>query len=131
MRRRCARRQQGIALLALLAVIMLGASWFLLSQLNAASGSVAAVKRMRNADALGRAKLALLGYVAAQAAKAGENNPGSLPCPENPGDFDSTTGRQGLAGTNCGVLNAQKIGRFPWRTLGVDQIVDAGGESLW
>jgi hypothetical protein len=125
------KRQRGAALIALLAVLMLGASWMLLSRLNAASGDFLATKRMRNAQVLNQAKQALIGYVAAQAAKAGENNPGSLPCPENPGDFDSVTGRQGLAGTNCGLLSAQKVGRFPWRTLGTDQFVDADGEALW
>ena len=131
MKRGNPKRQHGAALLAMLAAIMLGASWFLVSQLNAESGAAAAVRKTRNAEVMNRAKQALIGYVAAQAAKAGENNPGSLPCPENPGDFDSTTGRQGLAGTNCGLLSAQKVGRFPWRTLGTEQLFDTSGESLW
>lgn len=125
------RRQRGAALIALLAVLMLGTSWALLSRLHAASGDFAAEKRLRNAEVLSQAKQALIGYVVAQAARAGENNPGALPCPENPGDFDSTSGRQGRAGINCGLLSAQKIGRFPWRTLGTDQLVDADGEPLW
>jgi hypothetical protein len=123
-----AKRERGAALLALLAVIMLGASWFLVSQLNAESGGIAAARKNRNAEVLNHAKQALIGYVAAQAAKAGENNPGAMPCPENLGDFDSTTGRQGLVGTTCGTTT---IGRFPWRTLGLDQLVDASGEPLW
>jgi len=125
------RRERGAALIALLAVLTLGASWTLLSRLNAASGDLVAEKRLRNAEVLNQAKQALIGYVAAQAARAGENNPGALPCPENPGDFDSTIGRQGRAGINCGLLSAQKVGRFPWRTLGTDQLVDADGETLW
>ncbi len=131
MKRGNPKREHGAALLALLAVIMLGASWFLVSQLNAESGAAAAARKTRNAEVMNRAKQALIGYVAAQAAKAGENNPGSLPCPESPGDFDSTTGRQGLAGTNCGLLYTQKVGRFPWRTLGTEQLFDTAGESLW
>ena len=110
---------------------MLGTSWALLSRLDGASGDFLAAKRARNAKVLNQAKQALIGYVAAQAAQAGENNPGSLPCPENLGDFDSTTGRQGRAGINCGLSSAQKVGRFPWRALGTDQLVDADGESLW
>ena len=102
-----------------------------MSRLNAESGAAAAVRKTRNAEVMNRAKQALIGYVAAQAAKSGENNPGSLPCPESPGDFDSATGRDGLAGTNCGLLNTQKVGRFPWRTLGTEQLFDAAGESLW
>src|SRR3954465_13631650 len=125
------RRQRGAALLALLAMLMLGTSWTLLSRLNAGADGLVAEKRLRNAEVLNQAKQALIGYVAAQAARTGENNPGALPCPENPGDFDSAAGRQGRAGINCGLLNAQKIGRFPWRTLGTDQLVDADGEPLW
>src|SRR5689334_14417914 len=111
------RRQQGIAMILVLAVLALGATWMMVSRLNAASSDLVAAKRARNAQVLTRAKQALIGYVAAQAAKAGENNPGALPCPENPGDFDSTTGRQGLIGSACG--SAVKVGRFPWRTLGL------------
>jgi hypothetical protein len=122
-------RQRGAALIALLAIIILAASWMLVSRISGSSGDILAAKRARNAMVLNKAKQALIGYVAAQANKVGENNPGSLPCPENPGDFDSTTGRQGLMGTACG--STVKVGRFPWRTLGLDQLVDADGEPLW
>jgi hypothetical protein len=121
-------RQRGAALLALLAVVALAASWFLVRQLNTESGAIAAARTNRNAAVLNKAKQALIGYIAAQAAKDGENNPGAMPCPENPGDFDSTTGRQGLVGTSCGTTT---IGRFPWRTLGLDRLVDSSGEPLW
>lgn len=123
------RRASGAALLVLVAALVLAASWILLSRLNAATGDFTAAKRQRNAQVLNQAKQSLIGYVAAHAAQAGENNPGALPCPENPGDFDSTTGRQGLVGINCGTT--VKVGRFPWRTLGLDQLVDADGEPLW
>ena len=129
MNRPKASRQRGAALLALLAVIMLGASWFLVSKLDAMSASFAARDRNSNAAVLNRAKQALIGYVAAQATKPPENNPGSLPCPENPGDFDSTTGTDGRTGSGCG--NSLKVGRFPWRTIGTEKLVDASGEPLW
>src|SRR5580765_7006348 len=123
------RASRGAALLVLVAVLVVGAAWLLVARLNAASADLVVAKRERNARVLNQAKQALVGYVASQAARAGENNPGSLPCPENPGDFDSTTGRQGLVGINCG--SNVKVGRFPWRTLGLDQLVDADGEPLW
>jgi hypothetical protein len=129
MKARSIPRQRGAALLALLAVLVLGASWFLVSRLDALSADFTARDRVYNAAVLNRAKQALIGYVAAQAVKAGENNPGSLPCPENPGDFDSTTGREGLIGTACG--SSLKVGRFPWRTIGTEKLVDASGEPLW
>jgi len=122
-------RAQGAALLALVAALVLGAAWLLVARLNSASAERLAAKRSHNARVLNQAKQALIGYVAGQAAKAGENNPGALPCPENPGDFDSTTGRQGQVGINCGAT--VKVGRFPWRTLGLDQLLDADAEPLW
>lgn len=125
---RARRAQRGAVLLIMLAILGLGSTWFLVSSLNAETGGIEAQRKKRNAEVLQRAKMALIGYIAAQAIKAGENNPGAMPCPENPADFDSTTGREGLVGTSCGTTT---IGRFPWRTLGMEQLTDAAGEPLW
>lgn len=120
--------QRGAVLLIMLAIVGLGSAWFLVSALNAETGGIEAQRKKHNAEVLQRAKVALIGYVAAQAIKAGESNPGAMPCPENLGDFDSTTGREGLVGTSCGTTT---IGRFPWRTLGMEKLTDAAGEPLW
>jgi len=64
MKRRVAKRQQGMALLVLLAAILLAGSWMLVSRLNAESGMISAVNRSRNAEVLIRARQALIGYVA-------------------------------------------------------------------
>ena len=64
----------GLLVALQLAAIMLGASWFFVSQLNAESAILVATKREHNAMVLNRAKKALIGYVAAQAAKAGETD---------------------------------------------------------
>jgi hypothetical protein len=127
-RRRAHRAQRGAVLLIMLAILGLGSTWFVVSALNAETGGIEAKRKQHNAEILRRAKMALIGYIAAQAIKAGENNPGAMPCPENPGDFDSTTGREGLVGTSCGTTT---IGRFPWRTLGLEKLTDAAGEPLW
>jgi hypothetical protein len=127
MKSRSAKRQKGMALLALLLVIMLGASWFLVRRLNAESGSMAAIRASKNAEILTRAKQALIGYVAAQAVKAGENRPGALPCPEAPADFN-VSGSEGTISYPCSL---PIVGRFPWRSLGLDKLVDASGEPLW
>jgi hypothetical protein len=128
MRSARANRQHGAALLLLLAVVVLGSSWYLVSRLKVESGMANAARTARNTEVLNKAKQALIGYVAAQAVKAGENNPGAMPCPENPADFDDTNGLQGRVGSSCGVTT---VGRFPWKTLGLDQLVDASGEPLW
>jgi hypothetical protein len=126
MTRRSARRTQlGAALLIMLAVLVLGVSWFSVSRL-AAGANFTAAARARNADVLGQAKAALIGYVAQRAARSGENNPGRLPCPEAPGSAGSPN--EGVAAGNC-TLPA--VGRFPWRTLGIDKLVDAAAEPLW
>ncbi|HEV8094330.1 MAG TPA: hypothetical protein VGP71_01305 [Burkholderiales bacterium] len=126
MTRRHARRAQlGAALLIMLAVLVLGVSWFTVSRLAAVANFTAAA-RGRNAETLGQAKAALIGYVAQRAARSGENSPGRLPCPEAPGSAGGPN--EGVAAGNC-TLPA--VGRFPWRTLGIDKIVDAAAEPLW
>jgi hypothetical protein len=47
--------------------------------------------------------------------------PGDLPCPDRNND--------GLAETSCS--NTSRIGRLPWKTLGVGDIRDGSGERLW
>jgi hypothetical protein len=120
-------RERGAALMMMLAIIVLGASWFLVRQLNAESGGAAAIRTARNAEVLNRAKQALIGYVAAQAANAGENDPGALPCPEAAGYFDNPD-QEGQTASFCTL---PKVGRFPWRSIGVEKLVDGSGEPLW
>jgi len=121
------KRARGAALLSMLAIIALAASWFLVRQLNAASGGAAAQRYSRNAEVLNRAKEALIGYVAAQAASAGEDNPGALPCPEAAGDF----GNPSFEGRTAPSCTLPKVGRFPWRTIGTEKLIDSAGEPLW
>ena len=123
------KRQRGAALLALLAVLVLGASWYAVSRLAAVRGDSTAADRKFNAAVLNQAKQALIGYVAHQAAVSGENNPGAFPCPEAPMSFNSSAGTDGRTQTpNC-TLPA--VGRFPWRTIGSEKFTDASGEPLW
>ncbi|MGH8675297.1 MAG: hypothetical protein ACREVG_13410 [Burkholderiales bacterium] len=117
--------QRGIALLIMLTVLVLGASWLSVTRL-AAGANFTAAARARNAETLGRAKTALIGYVAQRASRSGENNPGRLPCPEAPGSAGGSN--EGVAAGNC-TLPA--VGRFPWRTLGIEKLVDAAAEPLW
>ena len=122
MRRRSAR---GAALLIMLVVLVLGVSWFSVSRL-AAGANFTAAARARNAEVFGQAKAALIGYVAQRAARSGENNPGRLPCPEAPGSAGGPN--EGVAAGNCAL---PAVGRFPWRTLGIEKLVDAAAEPLW
>src|SRR4051812_8156551 len=128
--------------MALLAVVLLTVSWVLVSGLNAASKDYAGYQRAKNNAVLNKAKQALIGYVAAQAAKGGafpEKNPGALPCPEHPWfiDYSDKDGRAGpsVAVANPGGLTTSSsctmVGRWPWRTIGTDKLLDAAGEPLW
>jgi hypothetical protein len=127
MTRAIAARARGVALLALVAVIGLAASWMLVSRLYAESGGIEAARKQRNAEVLNRAKQALIGYVAQRASRAGEDDPGSLPCPEAAGYFGNPA-TEGQAAGNCSL---PAVGRFPWRTVGTEKLVDASGEPLW
>jgi hypothetical protein len=122
-----ATRQHGAALLLLLAVIVLGSSWYLVSRLNVESGMANAAAKTRNTQVLNRAKQALIGYIATQANFVGETRPGALPCPEAPANFN-VSGSEGTVSYPCTL---PIVGRFPWRTLGMDKLVDAYGEPLW
>jgi hypothetical protein len=123
------KRQAGAALIVILAGLAVGAAWFVVSRINSSGGNYTAANRTQNAAVLNRAKQALIGYVAAQAVKSGEDNPGALPCPEAPGSFNSITGTDGKAQTPSCALPV--VGRFPWRTIGTEQFADASGEPLW
>ncbi|HYC46047.1 MAG TPA: hypothetical protein VED01_11265 [Burkholderiales bacterium] len=71
-------------------------------------------------EALAAAKLALIGY--AVQGRGPTERPGELPCPDADGD--------GMAESSC-TTNASLLGRLPWKTLGVPQLVDGAGEPLW
>jgi hypothetical protein len=88
-----------------------------------------AAARHHNGEVLQLAKQALIGYVAKEALS--EDHPGRLPCPESPSD--AGTPNEGRAGSVCDKSYAtnKNIGRLPWRTLGLDKLVDAAGEPLW
>jgi hypothetical protein len=57
--------------------------------------------------------------------------PGRLPCPESTGNAGGSN--EGIRAGNCapGFAANKNIGRLPWRSLGIDKLVDAAGEPLW
>src|SRR4051812_21255790 len=119
-------RQQGIVLIAMLAIISMSAAWFTVRSVAALPGEYTAASRGRNAEVLSRAKAALIGHVALQAAKAGETDPGRFVCPEAAGNIGGSS--EGAAASSC---TFPAIGRFPWRTVATDKFLDAAGEPLW
>jgi type II secretory pathway pseudopilin PulG len=119
--------ERGAALLVILAIIGIGAAWLLVSALKSA-----AIQNERDritADALAKAKDALIGY----AATYRDTHPdaggwtdkiwGYLPCPD--------TNNDGTADPPCGAKDVTVAGRLPWRTLGLPPLRDGAGECLW
>jgi hypothetical protein len=117
--------QSGAALMAMLAVLILGAAWWTVTLISTPINR-AALDRTHNARILQEAKSALMGYVAHRAAMTTENDPGRLPCPEAAGNIG--TANEGIAAGNCAL---PAVGRLPWRTLGLDKWRDIAGEPLW
>lgn len=109
-------KQNGQALLALLVILGIGFAAVIYGLVSPASLTLETDKITNTA--LGQAKEALIGYAAGDS-----NRPGSLPCP----DTDNNGSAQLFSGSYC----PSEIGRLPWRTLGLPDLRDGGGERLW
>ena len=93
----------------------------------AATFRVAAARERVTESALARAREALIAYAADRPINSAVG-PGYLPCPDLDGD--------GWAEATCGSLDGatgqeQRIGRLPWKTLGLPRLTDGDGEPLW
>lgn len=118
-------KQRGVVLLVVMLLILVAGSFVMLKALN-----VAANRRADDPDAvthlaLKQAKQALIGYaVNTPALTPAGLGPGRLPCPDLNGD--------GAAAGTCSLGGANAMtGRFPYREIGSDEIVDGAGEPLW
>jgi hypothetical protein len=120
--------QRGAALLAMLAVIVMGAAWWMASAMATRANRVA-LERTQTAQALRLAKQALIAY-AANLAGGDDGNPGRLPCPEA-ASYIGDAAQEGKASSYCTAAAGTIVGRLPWRTLGIEQLRDASGEPLW
>ncbi|MCU0895905.1 MAG: hypothetical protein MUC55_00205 [Burkholderiales bacterium] len=120
--------------MALLALIVAGTAFLLVQKLNAASTQVDREAQTRKA--LLQAKQALLAFAALDdTAGSNMNRPGSLPCPA---EALATTARKdwGTALGSCGAptptsTTITRVGRLPWKTLGLPELTDGNGEHLW
>jgi type II secretory pathway pseudopilin PulG len=128
MRRRVAprtRSQRGAALLLFTLIFGIAALSAFLYRLN--SATQATERDQITSDALGQAKDALIGY-AASVPLTGTKRPGDLPCPDVNND--------GIAEASCGNATGStgqnlRLGRLPWKTLGLPDLRDGSGERLW
>lgn len=122
------RRQAGMALIAVAAVLVAGTAWLSVSLLGDAQ-TQSTRRRAKDAATLQEAKAALIAFAAQRAYEPAENSPGRLPCPEDPAYMTDADGdNDGLEAATC-TLPA--VGRLPWRTLGLAPLRDTSGELLW
>jgi hypothetical protein len=118
-------RQRGAIVIAIAALLAIALTALFTSAL---ARSATGPRRYAASDAvLASAREALIAYATAR--PVGEIvGPGYLPCP----DLDD----DGWAEPTCGSLTGetgqwQRLGRLPWKTLGLPDLRDAFGERLW
>ncbi len=118
-------KQQGMILGVLAMLFAIGVATALTSEF---ARNNAALKRDRISDeALAKAREALIGYATGRPV---DNvvGPGYLPCP----DLDDDGWAESTCGSQLGDIGqAERLGRLPWKTLGVGDLRDGYGERLW
>jgi type II secretory pathway pseudopilin PulG len=120
----CLRKQRGAALMLMLVIIIIGSAAFLVSALSGAGLKIERAKI--TANSLAQAKDALIGF--STSVDLSGSRPGDLPCPDMNND--------GIAETSCGnaagsTFQNYRLGRLPWKTLGLPDLRDGSGERLW
>jgi type II secretory pathway pseudopilin PulG len=120
-------RQRGQAiLLSLILVLMIAAIG--ITRYAASGATINSQNIANNAEQMSMIKMALILYARngrnpAPAACPSTTNarPGELPCPDLDGD--------GIE--ECLCTASQRVGRVPWKTLGIPEPKDAAGETFW
>ena len=114
--------QQGFALLALLALLTAGILYFLIGHLD----TVGERRRQdeATAQALARAKEALIAYALTYRDAHADEVFGYLPCPDANGDGSGDAG-------NCGAAAETVVGLFPYKQVGLADLRDGSGACLW
>ena len=133
MKRHCIkqRAQQGIALLMTVFILLIFGSIVFFSVFNGANNKIE--REQSTFLVLAEAKAALLAYAASvnlyhPGCAANCRRPGDLPCPD--------TNNDGVAEVSCGNASgttgqSSRLGRLPWKTLGLGDLRDANGDRLW
>jgi hypothetical protein len=107
-------------------------AFLIASALNFTSAGISNEREDRSMNALRKAKAALIAYAANEqwqnTGGATPFQPGALPCPDR--DNDGIAEDHEFPQKPCDTP-LKRIGRFPWQTIGADDLRDASGESLW
>lgn len=118
-----AQRQKGSALLIILLIVGVGAVALLVDALNKANVQIARDKI--TAAALAQAKEALIGYALRGDDGLSPSRPSVFPCPDTHLPTDS------FYGTSDASCSDGAVGRFPWKTLKTDELLDDSGAPIW
>ena len=113
------RRESGQALIIVLAILGLATGMFVYSAVSNVSRANANANT--NALKMAEVKAALIAWAASRGDTVGNARPGELPCPDVNNDGSDNDG-------NC---SAGRVGRVPWKTLGIPEPKGASGETLW
>lgn len=119
-RRPAIQAQRGQAFLLLVLLIVVGAGALIYSM--ASPGRDAIERDKLTTAALAQARDALISYASGQKFTGSGERPGNLPCPDIDGFGNAAGGCP-----NDGV----RIGRLPWKSLGLSELRDGYGEPLW
>lgn len=115
--------QKGIAVWAVLLLLSGFGGWMLYSAASVYPTRQLAMQKTIMSLAL--AQQALLSYshqsLGLTQCESNCPRPGDLPCPDRNND--------GIAETSCS--NTARLGRLPWKTLGIGDVRDGSGERLW
>ena len=111
-------RERSFLRLILLALIGLGAIAMLVGRLN--SSDFANQHARANQTTLAEVQDAIVAWSMQRGRDTGPERPGELPCPDTNND-----------GFEEGSCTAGRLGRVPWRTLGIPEPRDSSGETLW
>ncbi len=121
------RAQTGAVLLAMVLIIMMASSYYLVTKLNTN------LEKTQHSQEIGialkSAKNALIGYaitfpeVDAETGTDTIDGPGYLPCPD--------ISNNGSAGGSCSLSGNTSIGRFPYKTIETKDFRDSHGERFW
>lgn len=132
------RRSRGATLLLLLLLLGVAATALLVAAINRIDPDE--VKRRRSAEALQYARQAVINWSVSQVGTSGTGtcsgggsgtacNPSEMPCPDRYALNNTALGSSSLP---CNGANAAtRLGRVPWRTLGIAPTVDGYGQPLW
>jgi type II secretory pathway pseudopilin PulG len=119
------RHHRGMALV--IATLVLLGCIFAVFAIGLAGASGGAERERASQRALAEAREALIAYAADHPINA-VVGPGYLPCP----DLDDDGWAESTCGSQSGDSGqGERLGRLPWKTLGLADLRDGHGERLW